>query len=520
MMTSYEAHLSSKDQYVIVDERTHRGKRTVKNLLTYVDNLMGGCEQNAKDALLLAKTIPAVEGHTTRYALHRASKMHEAQNNLYKELHEQLANGAKAQLTQLLNEDFRGKYPKLQTQAKEHAKKLSELEKTERDAHKKSIKAINAHQQLRVEIFEGHKILDQHALIEGEASQEASSSSPLGPTKPDSDLVNKEVHAGKEGKRRWTMLKLGKLVSGLSQQKSTDSAGAKQSISRTHSKKSVRKLSQNMAKLVKKLDGVADAETLAKEAHAEAAARLLEGQSVYNESMAPILNDFQDLELHRASKCKSILINVVERQLEHYKAIMETLSTTLDELNAIDPTADLDYFIRAARSVANPWRRLSGNIPCITQEYHQPVSPWMQVLDGESGRHFFMHNETGEMVWDQPLDDKGEPIDVQPSYANLNIVPPVMPLPSMMQRKMQNGKESNGKGGTEWEAVVDEDSGHEYFHNPLTGQSSWEAPPTGSGTLRVSDLARTNPDEWQMLKDARTGATYYYKASTGESRWA
>ena len=85
--------------------------------------------------------------------------MHEAQSVLCSDLNSALLRDAKRTLAALLDEDFRKKYPQLQQRAKEFGKALGALEKTARECGKRSAKAIDQHQQLRLEIFEGHRVL-------------------------------------------------------------------------------------------------------------------------------------------------------------------------------------------------------------------------------------------------------------------------------------------------------------------------------------------------------------------------
>ena len=490
--TSYREHLSSRAQFSIVDERAHRGKRTIKALLNYVEALTAHADACRKEAGVFAKAVPSVEGHTTRYGLHKIEFMHEAQEVLYNGLKESLARDAKKTLEDMLNDDFRGQYPRLQARAKELGKTLGDLEKTERDLHKKSLKAISNHQQLRHEIFEGNKVLTQHhaelsrsmqaAVSHG--AQRSSSAGARGETTSRPVSLSADLEDGPPkrraslrsqigGKKRWGVLKkVGRVLSGRHLMGAEKESGnfdnhynhdgngtggrTRKEKATSMDKKSIRKISQNMAKLIKKSDAVAEAEVTATNAHAEAAARLLEGLSVYNEKMGPILDEFQELEVNRSTVCKDVLKQILQHQMEHHRAMVAMIETTLEELEEIDPTTDVDYFIRGARSVANPWRRLSGNIPCITQEYHKPVSPWMQILDGDSGCYFYMHNETGETKWDRP----GPGVEVQPSYADLNVVPPVLPLPSMVLKEEQQKmwRDRGNVDSSDWDAVEDEET--------------------------------------------------------------
>jgi hypothetical protein len=54
--TSYRTHLSARSQFSIVDERAHRGKRTVKALLAYVEELAAQADAHGREAEGLSNT--------------------------------------------------------------------------------------------------------------------------------------------------------------------------------------------------------------------------------------------------------------------------------------------------------------------------------------------------------------------------------------------------------------------------------------------------------------------------------
>ena len=59
--TSYRTHLSARTQFSIVDERAHRGKRTVKALLAYVEELAAQADARGKEAEAIAMAKAAKE---------------------------------------------------------------------------------------------------------------------------------------------------------------------------------------------------------------------------------------------------------------------------------------------------------------------------------------------------------------------------------------------------------------------------------------------------------------------------
>eukprot|EP00948_MAST-09A_sp_MAST-9A-sp1_P001186 g1186.t1 len=105
------------------------------------------------------------------------------------------------------------------------------------------------------------------------------------------------------------------------------------------------------------------------------------------------------------------------------------------------------------------------------------------------------------------------------------------------------------KGGTPaWEEIVDPDTGNTYYHNTVTGESTWDMPEvlqwqkvydeehekyyyfnkiTGESTWEMpqvlKDLEGNNDEgespEWREFFDEESGRTYYYNASTDTVTW-
>ena len=91
---------------------------------------------------------------------------------------------------------------------------------------------------------------------------------------------------------------------------------------------------------------------------------------------------------------------------------------------------------------------------------------------------------------------------------------------------------------TEWEHIISED-GAMYFHNPRTGEASWQRPVPpgvtadrsgegsgggdaggdgGAGGGRGAAGSSTLPQGWEELLSAE-GHPYYFNETTGETRW-
>lgn len=84
-----------------------------------------------------------------------------------------------------------------------------------------------------------------------------------------------------------------------------------------------------------------------------------------------------------------------------------------------------------------------------------------------------------------------------------------------------------GDLGHGWQLVEDPNSGHNYYWNEATGESSWEepevlraereAPPAVTQAPPAPSAVQESP--WQEATDPGSGAKYWYNSVTGESSW-
>ena len=79
----------------------------------------------------------------------------------------------------------------------------------------------------------------------------------------------------------------------------------------------------------------------------------------------------------------------------------------------------------------------------------------------------------------------------------------------------------------QWQELVDPSTGATYYHNPVTKETTWEAPP-GHGAPTpppppppppAAPPAPATPVGWEAAPDAATGLTYYHNTVTGEVQW-
>lgn len=84
----------------------------------------------------------------------------------------------------------------------------------------------------------------------------------------------------------------------------------------------------------------------------------------------------------------------------------------------------------------------------------------------------------------------------------------------------------------EWEILTDQESGQEYYYNPVTRQSTWENPfaPHTDPEFLLEDLPLPSPtysspsadlvdSDWEKLFDESSGCHYFYNHVTKETSW-
>ena len=112
---------------------------------------------------------------------------------------------------------------------------------------------------------------------------------------------------------------------------------------------------------------------------------------------------------------------------------------------------------------------------------------------------------------------------------------------------LQRYSAADQDGGSGWREVLDPESGHNYYTNDLTGESSWEAPaeyappadehtPTRMRGLSVAEKRQMSVSGgqlglgdhgwqagtcggWREALDPESGHTYFYNDITEESAW-
>ncbi|XP_051530929.1 rho GTPase-activating protein 27-like isoform X1 [Myxocyprinus asiaticus] len=101
---------------------------------------------------------------------------------------------------------------------------------------------------------------------------------------------------------------------------------------------------------------------------------------------------------------------------------------------------------------------------------HLLDSGWEVHTDDQSGQEYYYHPSTGHSTWEYPLSYsmeslvRAEESRSPPSFPQSPGCSPVSPPPPSQ------------RWSSDWEKVLDENSGRHYFFNSVSGQSSWDPP--------------------------------------------
>ncbi|KAJ7426680.1 hypothetical protein WISP_13640 [Willisornis vidua] len=86
--------------------------------------------------------------------------------------------------------------------------------------------------------------------------------------------------------------------------------------------------------------------------------------------------------------------------------------------------------------------------------------------------------------------------------------------------------EEPGGSVSDWETHTDTESGHLFYYNPVTGETTWQCPfgraaDTGSATASPASSLAHSPEfpAWEQHVDEGSGQTFFYNSVTGETSW-
>ncbi|XP_071433633.1 rho GTPase-activating protein 27 isoform X3 [Pithys albifrons albifrons] len=86
--------------------------------------------------------------------------------------------------------------------------------------------------------------------------------------------------------------------------------------------------------------------------------------------------------------------------------------------------------------------------------------------------------------------------------------------------------EEPGGSVSDWETHTDTESGHLFYYNPGTGETTWQCPfgraaDTGSAAASPASSLAHSPEfpAWEQHVDEGSGQTFFYNSVTGETSW-
>ncbi|XP_033926160.1 rho GTPase-activating protein 27 isoform X5 [Melopsittacus undulatus] len=87
-----------------------------------------------------------------------------------------------------------------------------------------------------------------------------------------------------------------------------------------------------------------------------------------------------------------------------------------------------------------------------------------------------------------------------------------------------SGPEEPISSSWDWETHTDTDTGHLFYYNPVTGETTWDCPfGQADGVSPMASAARSpcslRCSEWEQLMDEGSGQAYFYNWVTGETSW-
>uniref|UniRef100_A0AAY5KK18 Rho GTPase activating protein 27 n=1 Tax=Esox lucius TaxID=8010 RepID=A0AAY5KK18_ESOLU len=188
-------------------------------------------------------------------------------------------------------------------------------------------------------------------------------------------------------------------------------------------------------------------------------------------------NSAQDSDIHQAVSTTqhSELTDLIETKLSEF-CLKQSLNHTSGPIDVKAPShtdqvvkesAQNAVYVNVAElrsSIAEPPRSSSppfSSLPCRNAE------GWEVHTDQESGQEYYYHPASGQTTWDNPLllHMDPEPPGEEPACPP----PPFSPAAS-------SASTSPPTWTLDWEECLDEVSGRTYFYNPVSGESSWDAP--------------------------------------------
>ncbi|XP_028990033.1 rho GTPase-activating protein 27 isoform X3 [Betta splendens] len=143
-------------------------------------------------------------------------------------------------------------------------------------------------------------------------------------------------------------------------------------------------------------------------------------------------------------------------------------SARASSTDTLSPELEENENIRSAVyvNVAQLRQSISESPPSAPSSYspsYLDPEGWEVHVDRDSGQEYYHHPPTGRTTWDNPF------LDPSPSQSPCFPSPPPSPAYSLPPP-------SPPAWPSDWEQLVDETSGRPYYHNTMSGETSWEPP--------------------------------------------
>jgi hypothetical protein len=182
-------------------------------------------------------------------------------------------------------------------------------------------------------------------------------------------------------------------------------------------------------------------------------------------------------------------------------------------------------------------------------------SGWVEAMDPDLGKPFYLNEETGVTQWDRPVPAAVNEIGTEATVAAstaLDVDDHKEEITETNRATLQDphGDEGESPLPPEWQEAVDEASGKVYYFNQESGLTQWERPAvsaavpskepdqpqpqpsvaslaeiivpsdeTTEATAGTSTGGIVLPEGWVEVLDPDSNKSYYYHEASNETRW-